>query len=178
MSHFKAITSFKNITFDENKKPLVICDIDLTVIKPEKDIDHYRKSVKSDFGNNEECEDLAKSMYHLALGVGLIKATDIEGFYWLIQQTEKLGGKFIFLTARGPLSHDKTLCDLKKAGIINPEKYKIHYTDSKISKGEYIRKYKLTEDFEHISFIDDYPHYLSSVYGIYPNINCYLFKCD
>jgi len=177
MAKFTIINTFKSIYFDVDKKPLVICDIDMTIIKPEFDIQHYRSMLELEFYDREELEDMAKSMFHTALGVGFIKATDEEGFIWLNEQVDKRAGKLILLTARGASSHEKTLKDLMKAGIKNPEKYEIHYTGGQISKGEYIRKNGLINGFEHISFIDDYPQYLSSAFDIYPHINCYLFKC-
>lgn len=178
MAKFTIISTFKDIKFDIKEKPLVICDIDLTIIKPEFRIEHYRSMLRSEFFNKEELEDMAKSMFHTALSVGLVKPTDSEGFSWLNEQVKKLDGKLILLTARGELAHGKTLDDLLRVGISNPEKYEIHYTGGKISKGEYIRKNGLINGFQHISFIDDYPEYLSSVFDIYPHIHCYLFKCD
>ena len=178
MAKFTIINTFKNIYFDIDKKPLVICDIDLTIIKPEYNIDHYRNILQTDFYIHEELEDMAKYMFHNALGLGFIKATDKEGFVWLNEEVEKRGGKLILLTARGIISHEKTLKDLARAGIKNPDKYEIHYTNGIISKGEYIKKHNLLNEFQHISFIDDYPDYLSSAFDIYPHINCYLFKCD
>lgn len=178
MAKFTIINTFKNINLNINVRPLVICDIDLTIIKPEFSFEYYRSMLQSEFHNEDELEEMAKSMFHTALCVGLIKSTDEEGFIWLNKTVEELGGKIILLTARGCLSHEKTLKDLKRVGIENPENYDIHYTNNEISKGEYIRKHNLLDGFKHISFIDDYPHVLSSVFDIYPHVNCYLFKCD
>ena len=181
MDKFNSVTiidTFKNIRFDNKLKPLVICDIDLTIIKPESNIEYYRNMLRPQFQDEKELANMANSMFYMALGIGLIKPTDKEGFNWLNEQVEKLGGKLLLLTARGSSSHQKTLADLLRVGISNPHKYEIHYTNSQISKGEYIRKYKLLDDFQYISFIDDNPDYLSSVSAIYPHINCYLFKCN
>ena len=176
MDRFKVINSFKNIDFGVIDKPLVICDIDHTTIKPKYDINYYRKKLKNDFIDKDDREAMAKSMYHMSVNMGLIKPTDLEGFNWLVEETKRLNGKFIFLTARGDTAHKKTLKDLFSAGISNPNQYKIHYTEGKINKGDYIKKNNLTDGFNHIYFIDDYPEYLKSAINIYPNMNCYLFK--
>jgi predicted secreted acid phosphatase len=178
MSSFKAINTFKNIKFDNNIKPLVICDIDHTVIKPKYNIQHYRNKLERNFINKYKCESMAKSMFHMSLGVGLIQPTDLEGFNCLIKEIENRNGRFIFLTARGESSHNKTINDLFTIGISQPKKFKIHYTGGKISKGDYIKKHNLTNGFQHIYFIDDCPEYLLSATNIYPHMNCYLFKYD
>jgi len=178
MAKFTIINKFKDISFDINNKPLIICDIDLTIIKPESNIEYYRSLLNSKFHKKKDLEDIAKSMYRTALCIGLVKQTDSEGFYWLIEQLEKHSGKLLLLTSRGQSSHEKTLNDLLKVGIKNPENFEIHYTNGQITKGEYIKRKNLLEGFEHVSFIDDCPQNLSSAFEIYPHINCYLFKCD
>ena len=96
----------------------------------------------------------------------------------MLQKIEQLDGKLIFLTAIGIVSHEKTVKDLKRAGFEHPEKFDIHYTNSEMTKGEYLKKTNLTDGYEDISFIDDYPSFIASVHHHFPNIQCYLFHYD
>jgi hypothetical protein len=96
----------------------------------------------------------------------------------MLKKIQQLGGKLMFLTARNIISHEKTINDFKKSGLENPENFDIHYTNNQITKGEYIKQHNLIDGYKCISFIDDYPEYISSVLNIYPQINCYLFRYD
>lgn len=170
------INSFKTVVFNERKRPLVICDIDDTFLRPSEDPSYYYDLCKSDMIPSFEIDYVAKDMIRTAMSMGFIKQTDLEGFNIMLKHINRLNGKLIFLTARGSLYHEKTLRDLSICGLQNPEKYKIYYTNNQITKGEFIKKYNLLNGYEHISFIDDIPDVIQSVINIYPNINCYLFK--
>lgn len=182
--NFRVIRTFNDVKLCENK-PLVICDIDHTFIRCSYGVDHFREMIKQDrnliveigkFDINYEKEavDLMTRSYN----IGFVKQTDPEGFKHMLQTIERLGGKFIFLTARGIKYHLKTMNDLKRAGLEHPELFDIHYTNNEISKGEYIQKTNLTNGYEHVSFIDDYPAFIESVIHFSPNIHCYLFRYD
>jgi len=119
---------------------------------------------------------MALNIFNTCLSVGLIKQTDEEGFNLMLDKINSLNGKLIFLTARGSLSHDKTIKDLEKVGLKDLEQYEIHYTCNEISKGDYIYKHHLLEGYNQHIFIDDYPHFLESAARIFPDMNCYLFK--
>lgn len=183
--NFIVIKSFNEVTLDENCKPLVICDIDHTFIRCYYELDHFRKMLNDDINIlpntvtfsldvDKEAIDLMNRAYNM----GFVKQTDPDGFNNMLQKIERLGGKFIFLTARGVVSHEKTVKDLKKAGLEHPELFDIHYTNSEMTKGEYLKKTNLTDGYEHISFIDDYPSFIASVHHFFPQINCYLFRYD
>lgn len=177
MTKFTVINTFKNIAFDDNKKPIVICDIDLTFIRPLYSYQYYYDSLKNDFSNSpQELSCMANELMRTSMAIGLIKHTDKQGFFEMLKKVKKLNGKLIFLTARSAFSHDKTVEQLKKAGLQNPEEYEIHYTGNTMTKGNYIKKYNLLQDYNHHIFIDDYPEYLDSAFKIYPYMNCYLFK--
>jgi hypothetical protein len=96
----------------------------------------------------------------------------------MLEKINQVGGKLIFLTARSSFFHDKTIKDLVKAGLHNPEQFEIHYTCNEITKGFYILKNNLLHGYDHHIFIDDYPHFLNSALQIYPEMNGYLFKYD
>jgi hypothetical protein len=184
---FNVIKTFNDVKFDENFKPLVICDIDHTFIRCSYDLEHFRKIIYNDYKSlpnmikthyMENSDKEAVDLMNRAYNIGFVKQTDPEGFCIMLQNIERLGGKLMFLTARGIVSHEKTIKDLKRAGFEHPEKYDIHYTNSDMTKGEYIKKTNLIDGYEHISFIDDYPSFLASVKDIFPQINCYLFTYD
>lgn len=183
--NFSVIKSFNQIKLDESSKPLVICDIDHTFIRCSYGLDHFRK-ILSDDANilpnpatisldiDKEAIDLMNRAYNM----GFVKQTDPDGFNHMLQTVDRLGGKFIFLTARGIESHQKTVNDLKIAGLENPEYFDIHYTNNEMTKGEYLKKTNLTNGYQHISFIDDYPSFIASVHHFFPQIHCYLFRYD
>lgn len=170
------INTFQSITFDEQKKPIVICDIDNTFICPKYNYKYYYDNIKNGHFNSDELDDLIKNMLSLSISTGLIKHTDYEGFSKMLQRIKQLGGKLIFLTARGHLTHENTMKQLQNVGLHNPENYEIHYTNNKITKGDYIKKYNLLDGYNHFSFIDDYEHCIDSVVKNFPNVNCYLFE--
>jgi hypothetical protein len=172
------INTFKTITFPEGKKPLVICDIDHTFIRPKFDYNYYYNIMKSESSNPNELHNLVNTMLHGSISIGLVRQTDKEGFSLMLEKVNQLGGKLIFLTARSSLAHLKTTNDLIRVGLENPEKFEIHYTSNAITKGDYIKEYNLLNGYDHHIFIDDYPHFLESALRIYPDMNCYLFKYD
>ena len=170
------INTFKTILFNENKKPIVICDIDHTFLRPQRNYSDIYNQIKPDFSDIRELDKFAKQMYDACINVGLVKQTDNEGFIQMLERIKQLGGKFLFLTARSSLAHDKTIKDFIKCGLENPEQYEIHYTGNEITKGHYIKKNNLLHGYDHHIFIDDFPHFLESALQIYPNMDCYLFK--
>ncbi len=179
------INTFNDIKFNKDTKPLVICDIDHTFIRCLHDLQYFRNIVNDNFYLDDNISKLqftqaddkeAIDLMNTAYNIGFIKQTDKEGFDKMLKTIKELGGKLIFLTARGITGHERTINELKKVGLENPENFDIHYTGNKISKGEYIKKNNLIDGYEHISFIDDYAKYISSVHNIFPHINCYLFR--
>ena len=172
------INTFKSIHLPENKKPIVICDIDKTFIRPARDYIDIYNQMKPHYSDPKELHQFVNDMLHMSLSVGLVKQTDKEGFTIMLERINQLGGKLIFLTARGYIAHEKTINDLKKAGLENPEEFQIHYTGNQITKGHYIQRHNLLQGYDHHIFIDDYPHFLESALQIYPDMNGYLFKYD
>lgn len=172
------INTFKQIFYEQNKKPIVICDIDHTFIRPLFSYNYCYYQLKHNFHDHIEIHQNVKAILEMSIKVGLVKQTDQDGFSFMLERINQLGGKLVFLTARSVLSHKKTIKDLEKACLENPESYEIHYTGSQITKGEYIRNYNLLQGYDHHIFIDDFPHFLESALRIYPDMDCYLFKYD
>lgn len=169
------IDTFKSIHLPQDKKPIVICDIDLTFIRPTRDYIDIYNQIKPNHPYPKELEKNVNDMLNLS-HVGVVKQTDSEGFNQMLEKIYQLGGKFLFLTARSSEAHDKTINDLIKAGLQNPHEFEIHYTGNQITKGNYIQRHNLLQGYNHYIFIDDYPHFLESALQIYPDMNGYLFK--
>jgi predicted secreted acid phosphatase len=173
------ISTFDSIDIPENKKPIVICDIDLTFIRPSRDYDDLYQEIKNDHSDFDpiELDLLIRDMLRMSINIGMVKQTDEEGFLKLLNKVNEKKGKFLFLTARSGFAHEKTINDLKTVGLQNPEEFEIHYTGNQITKGQYIQRFNLLQGYDHAIFIDDFPHFLESALQIYPTMNCYLFKC-
>ena len=170
------INTFKNVHLPEDKKPIVICDIDLTFIRPKCDYNDIYNQMKPHHPDPKELHQIVNDVLHMSISVGMVKQTDSEGFQLMLEKINKLGGKLIFLTARSSISHEKTIKDLITAGLENPEQFEIHYTGNEITKGYYIKRHNLLQGYDHHIFIDDYPHFLESALQLYPDMNGYLFK--
>ena len=170
------INTFKTIQFNDNKRPLIICDIDHTFLRPDREYNDFYKLFMDDYSDPNDIQHLARQMFDTCINVGIVRQTDQVGFKSMLEKVNLLGGKLIFLTARGSIAHEKTIRDLRKVGLDNPEQYEIHYTSNLITKGDYIQTNNLLKDYDHHIFIDDFPHCLESALRIYPDMNCYLFK--
>lgn len=188
MGPITIINTFNHVKFNKETKPLVICDIDHTFMRCSYDLEYFHQLLDDEYIPVEQSHrefnykppdyKEAFKLMNNAYNLGFVKQTDKEGFNQMLKTIEELNGKLIFLTARGILSHEKTIDELKIAGLENPENYDIHYTNNEITKGEYLKRTNLIHGYEHISFIDDYPNFIESVYNIFPFINCYLFRYD
>lgn len=170
------INTFNSIHLPQDRKPIIICDIDLTFIRPIRDYNDIYNQIKYEYSDPNELHRIVSDMLKMSLSVGIVKQTDQEGFTKMLERINQLGGKFLFLTARSSLSHEKTINDLIRAGLQNPQQFEIHYTGNEITKGYYIQRHNLLQGYDHHIFIDDYPHFLESALQIYPDMNCYLFK--
>jgi hypothetical protein len=172
------IRSFDSIVIPSDKKTLVLCDIDKTLIRPIHTFSHYFTKLCTIYNDSKIACDYANHLYMSALNNGDVTHTDKEGFMRMVDKVSSLGGSVVFLTARGKHAHEKTIQDLHKAGILYPESFTFHYTNNEITKGEYIRQYQLLDNYTHHIFIDDYPPYLESAITLFPHLHCYLFSCE
>jgi hypothetical protein len=173
MTH-KSINNFKDIEITNNKT-LVICDIDNTILFHDVKLDKFVNIIKNDGFNEQEILELARQMMEIHCRIYPPSHTDLEGFKNLKDKVEKLNGKIIFLTARSYISDDFTKKQIQEIGLCY-EEYEIHYTDNKISKGNYIKNNITTTIWNDIIFIDDYDFNLDSVKQILPESKCYKFE--
>jgi hypothetical protein len=174
----KTISSFKEVELTNSVKPLILCDIDGTILHF-PDCDNFCKEFikeicplgPTDPIYNSELENM-KNIY---MRVRPPTHTDYDGFVSILDKIKQMEGKLIFLTARHRKTDAWTKTQLKQIGIY-PEDFEIHYTDSVITKGEYIKRHIDLTGWEHIIFIDDYESFIKSVQVLHPQIVCYKFE--
>jgi hypothetical protein len=170
----KIISSFNQIELINDLQYLILCDIDNTILHfPDCDI-FCKKIIKDSYIIEEDYEKELETLKILYKYIKPPTHTDYNGFTNMIQKINKKHGKLIFLTARKSESDNFTKKHLNSIGIF-PDYFEIHYTNSKISKGEYIKKYIDLSIWKNIIFIDDYDTNIKAVSDIYPQIVCYKF---
>ena len=177
-----AIRSFRDIPLTYEKRTLIICDIDDTLLKWEKTIQtFYNQSLIlfSTSGNTgDKLHTLAKTyaiqLYNQYRKIIPPTPTDAPGFLDLMQRISLIpGSEIMFLTARTDID-DITRQDFYSLGL-RYEQFKVHFTENQISKGEYIQKKIDVSGFDHVIFIDDLMENILSVNQFYPKIQCYRF---
>jgi hypothetical protein len=192
------ISTFKSVSITKHK-PLVLCDIDDTVIGYDKDVDYFynrlqmyiekKKSSKSgpahifssvlnDNGifsmTDEEIRTTAHNMFNDYRQYNKPKHCDYSGFVDLLKRIHELGGELQFLTARHKQSAAYTRLQFDQIGL-KYDDYRVHYTGNIISKGDYITRYFNLNHFGEVVFIDDLDSYIKSVVILCPSIQCYKF---
>ena len=183
---FITINSFNQIKLG-NKKSLVICDIDETLLYWNKKSKDFYHMVIDDYNMiNNDCnltdDKIEKeALYFLNMYKCIFSPTmtDSDGFNNLLNNINSVSGsKIIFLTARtnDPVSNNKYTRKHFKENGLEYDNFEIHYTNNLISKGEYINANIDLKDYDEIIFIDDYETYIKSVKDIFPNIICYKFQ--
>lgn len=174
------IKSFQNINFLNNKRPLVICDIDFTFLSSNHSYDFYYKLFKDNLFINQKMDYYIRFFLNKDIQDSYICQTDCIGFQQMLQIIYLLNGRFIFLTARHENTHAKTLYDLSKVGLVNPVQFEIHYTNNIIQKGDYIKNQIMRQNkhCNHFIFIDDCDETIHYASHIMPQLCCYIFKND
>ena len=170
------INNFSDINLS-NKKTLIICDIDNTLLYYEKNIDFFYYFLKNHMGklNDEYLINEAKRLYNLYVNTNNAKPTDYHGFLNMIS---KYNVSLVFLTSRHTNSIELTKKHFNQIGL-NYDKFIIHYTNNEttsINKGDYLLNGFIDmSNYEEIIFIDDNENCLESVQNLLPNIKCYKF---
>lgn len=183
---FTTINSFNQIELG-NKKSLVICDIDETLLYWNKKLKDFYHMVIDDYNmiNNDcnltddEIEKEALEFLKMYKFIFPPIMTDNEGFNNLLNNINSMScSKIIFLTARtnDPATNNKYTRKHFEANGLEYNNFDIHYTNNLISKGEYIKAHIDLTNYDEIIFIDDYEDYIKSVKDIFPGIICYKFQ--
>jgi hypothetical protein len=171
------INKFSDILISD-KKTLVICDIDNTLLYFDKDINYFYHFIKSNMVNLHIDSIMSETLrlYNLYTNTNNAKHTDSEGFNEMLNLQNV---KIIFLTSRHINSTDLTKKNFNHIGL-NYNNFNVHYTNyetSRVSKGDYILNNKfILDDYEDIIFIDDSDMAIDSVNMLLPHIKCYKFN--
>ena len=173
---FESITKFNEIVLTK-ENPLIICDIDYTILHHNVKIDKFVNMLKEDkniFNNEKEHINLAREMMNSYCCIFPPIHTDSDGINKLLDNINLLNGEVIFLTARDCSSEDYTSKQFDQIGL-KYDDYGIYYTNNKISKGEYIKLNIDVSKYGEIIFIDDLDINLKSVFETIENVKCYKF---
>ena len=158
------ISSFGNVTILKNK-PLIICDIDNTIL-------YHKKNIKE----NNCCDLFQKMIDCFPQPIQRdIFPIDINEFRKLEERVKKANGKIVFLSARSEKRAQTIEYDFQKIGL-DVKKYEIHYTTKKYSKGKYAFNNLRRFNYGELIFIDDtYDHHLS-MFEYFPEARYLLFN--
>ena len=192
------ISTFRSVRITKHK-PLVLCDIDDTIIGYDKDVDYFYNQLKMYIEKKKSSKSGPFHIFSTVLNnTGMISMTDAEikhtannmfneyrnshkpihcdyaGFVDLLKRVNELGGELQFLTARSRQSTAYTRLQFKEIGL-NYDDYRVNYTGNIISKGHYITRYFNLDHFGEVVFIDDLESYIKSVLILCPSIQCYQF---
>ena len=192
------ISTFKGVSITK-QKPLVLCDIDDTVIGYDKDVDYFYNQLKMNIEKKKSSKSGPAYIFSNILNnTGMFNMTDAEmkhtannmfndyrnshkpihcdydGFVKLLKRVHELGGELQFLTARSRQSTSYTRIQFDQIGL-KYDDYRVHYTGNVISKGDYITRYFNLNHFGEVVFIDDLETYIKSVVILCPSIQCYQF---
>lgn len=193
------ISTFNDVVLSA-KKPLILCDIDDTIIGYKKNYTFFYTQVKemveiqksahsgpqtsfrSIMTSNKainmtepEIRNAAANLYENYRQTSRPKHCDFNGFNDLVKRASNLGGELQFLTARGRQATFFTKMQFAEIGITYSS-YPVHYTGGIISKGEYITKYIDLNQYGEVIFIDDLDNYIKTVVELCPYIQCYKFE--
>jgi len=187
----KTISSFDQVELSLRGKPLILCDIDNTLLRYNKEYHHVYADVEKKYdrgmtqygmtrnmleSSNQrytKIQYIAKMEYDQYIQETPPIPTDAEGFNRLLLRVYMLNGELKFVTARGRLSKEFTRKHFKQIGV-NYDDFDIHYTDA-THKGEYIKKNISLEGYNDIYFIDDLDSFIDNVQSHLPQIQCYKF---
>jgi hypothetical protein len=177
MTTINTISSFNEIVLKPNLKPLIICDIDDTIICPDKGVEYFFNLIKKDFPYEPIpwIQKEAIELSNLSRCLNKLHHTDYDGFISLVNRVNNLNGKLVFLTARHEKYIAETKKDFEQIGL-NYDDFKVYYTNNEISKGEYIYNKIHLSPYESLIFIDDRDICISSVADWVPYFNCYKFS--
>jgi hypothetical protein len=172
----KTISSFNDIVLTK-QKPLVLCDIDETILRYKYTYENFYQQMKlfSPTLSETEIKQNTEDDYYLYRILNNPSHTDSDGFTKMLERIEQLNGELMFVTARS-LGSEKITKNHFKCIDIDYNKYKIHYSYV-VNKGEYIKKYiNNMDEYGEIIFIDDQEQILKNVRYFNPQITCYKFK--
>jgi hypothetical protein len=167
-------------TFDDvqikGEGTLIICDIDDTLFRYERNLNYFYKNLKHSFPEliEDELTQHATLIYATYVKNRKPMPTDYDGFIRLMKKTLETNSKLIFLTSRNECSIDYTKQEFKQIGIAYTY-FNVYYTNNQCTKGEFIRNKIDMDGVEKLIMIDDQVSNLKSIKQFYPNCDTYHF---
>jgi len=171
----KIIHTFNDILLTK-ENPLVLCDIDDTILKYKYDfVDFFKKNVLISQGaSHEELINYANDDYYIYRILNDPFHTDQDGFNSLLNKIKELNGEIMFITSRSKGTIDMTKRHFKRLNIPYNKK-NIHYLSNLTKKGEFISKHIDVKGRGEILFIDNLTNNITNVELFNPSISCYKF---
>lgn len=171
----KIIHSFDEVNL-EKEGTLIICDIDDTLFRYERNLHYFYKNLKHSFPEliEDELTQHASLLYATYVKNRKPMPTDYDGFIRLMKKTLDTKSKLIFITARNECSIEHTKQEFKQIGIAYSY-FNVYYTNNEQSKGEFIRDKIDMDGVDKLIVIDDQVSNLKSVKQYYPMCECYHF---
>jgi predicted secreted acid phosphatase len=174
----KIIYSFNEI-ITTKEKPLVLCDIDDTILRFNYNIKHFYNEAKLLYpkASNNELVNRAEHNFYIHRNLNKPFHTDLDGFNDLCKRVQEMNGDIMFITARSHGAEDATKKHFKTIGV-EYNKFKVHYLSNTTDKGDYVKKNINLQDREEIIFIDDQDYNLDNIQKVLPQIKCFKFVCQ
>jgi hypothetical protein len=159
------IRLFSEIELAPDKKTIVFCDIDDTLLHHPVINVAWSELIQIFFNTNTRPKSLAAKKYNDYLESILhstpMMHTDKDGFFEMAERVDKL----VFVTARPRNSMQFTHDNLNSIGV-DPERFEVHFSDRE-NKGLYIkRKFDVT-GYDCVVFIDDQRRNLENVFSAF-----------
>lgn len=177
-SPWTIIRSFSEIVLPVDKKIIVFCDIDDTLLHHPM-INHRWLQVIREFYSYFVNESLSPPVFPTIdhyldnlVRTRPFEHTDAEGFFQMVEKISKL----VFISARPPSAAHFTRQNLSSIGV-DPDKFETRLIWMS-KKGDYINRMFHLKEYDSVIFIDDQPHNLENVYSAitHPGLEIYRFE--
>jgi hypothetical protein len=166
-------------TFDDvsitNEGTLIVCDIDDTLLKYEKNLGYFYKILKHSFPEINDIETHASNLYASYVKDRKPSATDYDGFIRLMKKVLETKSKLIFITSRNECSKGYTEKEFSHIGICYSY-FNVYYTNNEVSKGFFMEDKLDMDGIKDLIVIDDQISNLKSIKQRFPMAQCYHFK--
>jgi hypothetical protein len=167
-------------TFDDvsltQEGTLIICDIDDTLLRYERNLGYFYHNLKHSFPelNEDELQHHASNIYATYVKKRKPSATDYDGFIRLMKKVLETNSKLIFITSRNECSKEYTEKEFSSIGVCYSY-FNVYYTNNEISKGLFIEEKLDMDGIKDLIVIDDQISNLKSIKQKFPIAQCYRF---
>ncbi len=167
-------------TFDDvpltKEGTLIICDIDDTLLRYERNLNYFYKNLKHSFPELTETEltTHASNIYATYVKNRKPSPTDYDGFIRLMKRVLETKSKLIFLTSRNECSKEYTQQEFTHIGICYTY-FNVYYTNNEMTKGHFVRDKLDMDGITDLIVIDDQTTNLKSIKQHFPIAECYRF---